>query len=332
MELTYTDLSGQDVALLDFARADFAWGADENDFAVTLTPASGVPAEKTIIYAEDTDMIGIVRGYDSRGTLKLIGRTWTGELDAKVLCPLPGKAYYSVSGELNECLRALISRLRMDWLFSVTREKSGVHIDHTFKGSRDAAQQDTGRYMGGWSAMWQMLLASGCKVSARWDPQIKRVVLAGSKRADYTDDEGLATSKAIISASKSEAVNHLVCLGKGDMADRTVVHVYADKYGNVSSKQTMFGRDEIADTYDDANAEDAAELISDSYAKLKELRESAQEIAVLVRGDSTVMDVGDLVGGTDAITGISAQAVITKKVVTTDGLRTTASYETAVRS
>lgn len=26
MELTYTDLSGEDVALLDFARADFAWG------------------------------------------------------------------------------------------------------------------------------------------------------------------------------------------------------------------------------------------------------------------------------------------------------------------
>lgn len=333
MELTYTDLAGNDLGALDFASADFAWGADENDFTVKLSPASGIPQDKAYVYCEGTDIGGIVRGdeSDGRGSLTITGNTWTGELDAHTLMPPTGQAYFRVSGDLNECIRKLLSQLGMTWLFSAPNQKTGIQVNHTFKGSQDSAQQDTGRYMGGWAALWQMLIACNAKVSMRWDPATKRVIISGSHRGDYTDNEELAASKAIVSVKRTTAPNHLICLGKGEMAARTVVHIYADKNGNISTKQLLFGRDEISDVYDNSSAEDAAELRSDGIAKLKELREDAQEVSVSAK-DNVDLDVGDLVGGTDTATGVSAQAIITKKVVTFDGQNATADYETAIRS
>lgn len=333
MELTYTDLADNDLGALGFKSADFAWGADENDFEIKLSPASGIPQNKTIVYCDGTDIGGIVRGAESdgKGSLKITGRTWTGELDAHTLMPPSGQAYFRVSGDLNECIRKLFSQLGVTWLFSVPNQKAGIQVNHTFKGSQDAAQQDTGRYMGGWAALWQMLLACNAKVSMRWDPFIKRVIVSGSRRSDCTDNEELAASKAIVSVKRTMPVNHLICLGKGDMTARTVVHIYADKNGTISTKQTLFGRDEISDVYDNSSAEDAAKLRSDGTAKLKELIADAQEVSVVAK-DNVELDVGDLVGGTDVTTGVSAQAIISKKVVTLDGRSAVADYETSIRS
>ena len=107
-------------------------------------------------------------------------------------------------------------------------------------------------------------------------------------------------------------VNHLIGLGKGELANRTVVHWYADKDGNVSQNQSLHGTEEIAQTYDYSNAE-SDELDAKTRDKLIGMQ-SQGDVKVTVRdGTEIEMDVGDTVAARDQITGITVQATVTKK-------------------
>ena len=61
-----------------------------------------------------------------------------------------------------------------------------------------------------------------------------------------------------------------MCLGKGELAQRTVIDLYADESGNVSKTQSMFGIDEVERAYDYSSAEDA-DLEQEGIKRLKEL-------------------------------------------------------------
>ena len=318
MELTYTDSSWADVGLLDYSSADFAWGSDENDFEVVLAPSSGVPEVGSLVYDASGELGGIVRGYESSydsDGLKIVGDTWTGIINTRILCPDSGQAYLTVSGDLSACISTLVEKLGLEWLFSVDTAKVGVAVSHTFTGSRDLYQDDAGRYMGGWSALWQMLVDSGCKCRMRWNPGSRRVVLSGMRRRDWTDSESIDAGVSAVSVNSRKPVNHLVCLGQGELSQRTVVHLYADGSGKVSETQSIEGADEISEVYSDASAEDRATLVSDGKKKL-----------------ASGFELGDLVGGTDVKTGVSATAIVTKVTVTVSGdgaVETT--YESNVR-
>ena len=108
--------------------------------------------------------------------------------------------------------------------------------------------------------------------------------------------------------------NHLIGLGKGDLAARVVVHWYADAKGNVSQTQSLRGVDEITQVYDYSNAE-TAELNQKTCEKLQDLQ-SEGEVKVTVHEDSgIVFDVGDTVTARDNLTGITVNATISKKIV-----------------
>ena len=50
-------------------------------------------------------------------------------------------------------------------------------------------------------------------------------------------------------------VNHLICLGKGELKDRMVIHLYVDSAGNVGQTQYYKGIDEVEAVYDSSGAE-----------------------------------------------------------------------------
>lgn len=334
MELTFTDASLNDLGILDYTSCDFASGIDENDFDIVLADSSGVPAEGAFVYDESGGVGGVVRGYESErstGLLHVIGDTWTGLLDRYVLVPSEG-AYFSVSGDLNACIRALLSQIGAPSLFKASSSSSGVSVSHTFQGRHDATQRDTGRFMGGWAALWQLVSEHGCKCRLSWKPERRRIVVSGFRRADYTDAESLDAGVANVHVSRERPVNHLVCLGRGEGADRLVRHLYADRVGNVSESQSLKGLDELADVYDDGGADDEEKLISDGRKKLKELFAKSQTVRIGVGAEGASFELGDLIGGTDSKTGVSASAIVTKKVVECEGGATSITYESTVRS
>jgi len=331
VELIYTDRALNDVGLVDHMSADFAWGSDENDFEVELSATSGVPPVRGVVYDPTGRVGGVVRGHSvgSDGTLTVTGRTWTGMLGERVLCPPSGSAYFTASGDASEVAEALIAQLGLSSLFSV-EGTTGVEVSHTFDGTRDDAQQDAGRYMGGWAAMWQLVWEHGLSLDARWDPEQRRVALSLTERADRTDDESVAALDGQVTWETSTPVNHLVCLGQGEGASRTVVHLYADADGNVSTTQTLTGLDEVAEVYDDSSASTAAELRSHGESRLRNYFAEAGEVGVSIN-EGAGYALGDLIGGMDERTGTEAEAVVSKKIVTLDGAVASVRYETTVK-
>ena len=330
--MIFTDAGWADVGIIEPYDGDFAWGADENDFSVDLS-SDAVPPRKGLLYAEGSDIGGMVRGYSSEassGVFTVVGDTWTGVIDRKVLRPPSGSAYYTYSGDVRDGVADLVGRLGLGYLFTVKAGRVGIKVSHTYQGSTSSEQQDAGRYMGGWAAMWQLVSQHGCKVRFAWDPDARRVMLTVARSHDWTDEESLAAGVSTVGVSQSYPTNHLVCLGEGTA--RTVIDLYADAKGNVSTRQTYAGADEIADVYDDSGAQDSDKLKADGTKKLKELWADSQSVSVKAASSATAFDLGDLMGGTDVRSGVTAKAIVTKKVAKFNQGALTYEYTSTVRS
>lgn len=327
MDLTYTDASWHDLGMVTPLDGDFAYGADENDFAIDFD-GDQVPPIGGLLYAEGSDVGGMVTGYSDKpeqGTFQVTGVTWTGLMGTRVLRPDDGQACWSVSGDARDCAASLLSRLGLGYAFVVDASKAGVTTSRTFSGT-SSSSGDAGRYMDGWAAMWQLVSGAGCSVRMRWDESVRRVRLTVSKRAEWTGDEAQDAGVATVGVTVGRPVNHLLCLGKGEGAARTVIDLYADASGAVSRTQTLTGRDEVADVYDDSGADDESKLESDGRAEMAKRRAGAREVSVAC-GDGVSLDLGDLVGGTARVTGVTASAVVAKKVATFTAGAVTWSYK-----
>lgn len=332
VELTYTDASFHDVGLIEPYDGDFAYGNSENDFSVDTTGGS-IPEVGAMMYAEGSDVGGIVTGYSSdaaMGTFSVVGDTWTGVLDRRVVGPDSGSDYLALSGDVRDIVAALVSRAGLTGLFRVAEGRTGITASHTFTGSTSSEQQDAGRYMGAWTAIWQVCVDHGCKCRFAWSDVERRVIVTVARLADYTDDEAQSAGLATVGVSIRRPTNHLVCLGKGDLKAREVLHLYVDRSGNVSTSQSIKGVDEIAEVYDDSSAE-GDKLRKDGTKKLRELWQASQEVTVKSGTTSADFDLGDVIGGTDPWSGLTARAIVTKKVASFKQGTPTYTYTSTVR-
>ena len=125
-----------------------------------------------------------------------------------------------------------------------------------------------------------------------------------------------------ISEQVSNACNHLIALGKGELTDREVIHLYADRNGVVSNVQTFFGIDEVCETYENVNSENLKEDALKEFDNRIAKSTFKMDIASL----GIDVDIGDIVGGRDYITGISAKKPLFEKIITTENGLTSIQY------
>ena len=110
-------------------------------------------------------------------------------------------------------------------------------------------------------------------------------------------------------------INHLICLGKGDLKDRIVVHLYVDQNGEISQTQQHFtGSEEIAAIYDSSGSE-RDDLIKNGIKELESKKSSMSYNMTMTKLEGNI-DVGDIVGGRDYLTGISMKKPIGRKIWT----------------
>lgn len=270
MDLIYANELKEDVDVLDGYVFDLAYGKDENDFVCTVGMNNHVCREGYLLYIEGTEYGGIVDTISpdtEKEELVYSGRTWHGVLEKKVICPDDGYDYLEVSGDGNAVLRQLIERLDLGNLFFVSNEVSEIDI---------ASYQF--RYEYGYTGI--------CKMLAEFDGKLHMsfkkgyVQLSAVPLVDYSQDEEFDTSQVSFKITKNyRPVNHLICLGAGDLKDRYVIHLFTDENGGVrpytitetpvndedyirdNRNQVMFGEDEVTKIYDYPNAADTENYV-----------------------------------------------------------------------
>ena len=208
-----------------------------------------------------------------------------------------------MSGTASTVIGSLISRVGLDGVFDA--------VDSPTAGAQTIKQYQFDRYTDCYTGLRKMCEANGLKLRLAYASG--RVNIWAEPVAHYGDsiDSDLIDFDATRTWRKP---NHLIGLGKGDLAARVVVHWYADAKGNVSQTQSLKGVDEITQVYDYSNAE-TAELNTKTKEKLQDLQ-SEGDVKVTVRDDANVVfDVGDTVTARDNLTGITVNATISKKIV-----------------
>lgn len=318
MDLIYMNANREDIGVLFDYELDMAFGADENNFECTISAGAHCCGAGYYLYTEGTEYGGMIDGIESdseRQEVIYSGRTWHGILNAKIIEPDSGEAYLTLSGEANAVLGALIERMGLADLFTASEADSGVQID-SYK---------MNRYIGGYDGIKKMLASAGAKLVLKFKKG--KAVLSAAVCGDYTNEGEFDSDQINFQIKKrSKTVNHLVCLGTGELENRTVIHLYADAEGNISQTQTLFGLDEYADVFDYPNVESEEELLRSGTETLQTQWQPA-EVAIDFEADEDIYDIGDIVGAIDNITKTFVSAAITKKIVTIKDDNVTISYK-----
>lgn len=308
MDLIYTDANRVDLGVIPAYAFDLSFGASENDFAITVGKGEAAIEPLSLAYIEGTEYGGMVDGMktSTRGeTVTYTGRTWHGILNRKVIQPDPGENYLAVTGDANSVLTAIVARLGLSGLFVAAETDSGVNI----------SRYQFARFCKGYDGIRAMLAKNGAKLKIEWDATARAVRLSAVPVVDYSESP-VDGDMATLSIERHEAkVNHLICLGRGELAERDVIHLYAWPGETVSYTQYYTGVDEIVDIYENTAVESIDELEEGGIARLFELRNSDKAQMDLVETDSPLYDIGDIVGATDIETGISIFAPVTQKIV-----------------
>ena len=301
IDLIYTDADGVEQGIAKAYSLDLAYGDDENDFELTL-PVDMQLEERSFFYIDGTECGGIVRGgkestMDEAPAYAATGKTWHGILASTYICPASGEDYVTVSGEANAVMGAVLERVGLAGVFDASPDDSGFEVSHQFE-----------RFTDCYSGFRKMLKSSGAKLKI--DKQSgRKPMLYAAPIGVYLDSE--EANRYGYEIEWDTPVNHLICLGKGELAERTVIHLYADKEGNVSRTQTLFGLDEVQEVYDYSNAEDD-EILEKGAEKLKEMQDVHKIELSLQEG--AVFDVDDIVGAT-SLRGMSVTSSVTKVIV-----------------
>lgn len=336
MDLIYANKNMEDLGVLLDYEFDLAFGSDENDFELKISAAAHCCQPGFFVYIEGTEYGGIIDSIESQtATNEVIyrGRTWHGILNSHIITPPAGADYQQIT---LASFAADVTRI-LTGLKIAANSYSGSGYprfrvvmqgnDYNYKG------QTYNRYIGAYDGISKVLRQNGGALTLKFrysgkTPGVVDLQLVST--VDYSEAEELDADLSSMTIKKTHnAVNHLICLGSGELKERMVVHLVVNANGGITkglSNMTFVGVDEYAAVLDYPNAESEDELVKSGMERLKELL-GADELSVDFDAETDTYNIGDTIGAYDDVMGVSAAARITKKIVTIKNGVTTVSYE-----
>lgn len=318
MDLIYMNANKEDIGVMLDYTLDLAFGSDENDFECKIVRSNHCCEEDFFLYYEGTEYGGIIDDIEidtDRDEITYHGRTWHGILNSKILEPNVGENYLVLSGEANNVLGGLIARMGLSSLFIASEEISEITISN----------YKMNRYVKGYDGIRKMLKAFGAKLNMSFKNGF--VELSAKPFVDYSEDAQFDNDQISFNIKKiGNPINHVICLGKGELAQREVIHLYADENGNISESQVFTGIREVCVTYENVNAEDSDALKQGGIDLIRKSWNS-NELKYDFNSDDESFDIGDVVGAMEEVTGTEVNAEITKKIVTINNNTTKISYK-----
>lgn len=258
-------------------------------------------------YIEGTEYGGVVE-YEHGGTEKTEqtykGWTWRGLLMQDIVMPPSGSDYRVVSGEANTILRSMLSNV-LGGFFVVPEKDSGCVI----------ANYQFALYINLLDGLMDMLAQNGYRLHIHAEKeQAAQPVRVYVEAVPITTVEGTYNEDSPVKIEytyNSMGINHLICMGRGELQARQRVDLYINENGEVSQTQTYTGFAERTAFYDYSSAESTTELIKYGTQRLLELA-SSRSIGIEAK-DKNTLEIGDMVRAVKG--GESITAPIVRKVL-----------------
>lgn len=314
MELIYADTIGVEIGFLTDFSLDLDIG-DTNDFEIAMIANEKIMDFGWKIYANSTEYGGIISKIDvdtAPNKIAYSGQTWRGILSNYIISPPSGDDYKIVSGNVSTIISGLISDFGIGSLYSVAASEIAV-TNYQFD-----------RYCTLLSGVEKMLKSVGYRLNIGC--QNGAVTLTPTPIHDYSDELEYSQDSNINFRiqDNQNGVNHLVCLGKGDLRDRQVLNLYLLADGTIGTTQYYTGLSERADVFDFPSVESLDELEKFGRERFAILLNNKKfEMSI---GEINV-ELGDIVGGRERITGIYMKKPITQKIVKGDAYSLKISYK-----
>ena len=312
-----------------FSSYDMEIGDEDNSFEITIKRQEYEKVRSyDRIYIPGTEYGGFCRRWETDtklGTITVGGITWRGMLKHKIIQPPSGQDYATDTGELNAIIKRRIEEAFPIDPYNVaaikpiigTTESTGVSI--TFNRAYK-------RYCTLLDGLEELLKSVGYRLNIE-DDQIQRAAVVSAKKiVDYSNSVEFSSDMQVNYHVREvqDGINHLICLGAGELRNRTVVHLWMNDDGSVDDPNyqtaTSGSVSEVAEVYDYAGAE-REDLINAGMQRLKEEAElSKYEISISGGLD---IPIGDIVGGRDYLSGLYLKAPVAGKIIRWDrGFRT----------
>ena len=141
----------------------------------------------------------------------------------------------------------------------------------------------------------------------------EKIELSQDSRLNFTFDEN------------KNGINHLICLGKGELQDRQVIDLYVQEDGSIGRDLFYTGIREVCGVYENTSAE-RDELEEKGREKLAKLM-NRTIFEMNVEQLKMNVEIGDIIGGRDYDTGMYAAKPIAKKIYRVAGGKTSLEYK-----
>lgn len=315
MDFTVTDIYGQDKGYIEHVGAEFNIGQD-NDFEIKIQNSlfqDDRHRKNCRVYAEETEYGGLIRNINpvtEDKIVKLTGPTWRGILNQRAINP-ESNTYITLSGEANALLSQYIVKLGLSEIFEVSTVNSGIVLNYPVPLQ---------------SMLLDAFSAALEKQGARLDIKYKLgdanekgyVLLEAKPVIDHSETIEISQdgSVQLDILDYQNGVNHFICYGKGELADRQRVDLYAWPDGSIRKTQYFTGIDLIEQYYENTSAETVSELEEDAREKFIDLM-NYKRLKISV--SDMDLELGDIVGGRERITGIYMTAPVVRKIVEVTG-------------
>lgn len=305
-DVIVADESGKELRYLTYSSYDFEVGKTENSFEVQIKrdEYEYIP-DKARIYIPGTEYGGLFRELRTTTKDDIIapgGLTWRGMMQKKIIEPPSGQDYATDSGELNTIIKNRVEGA-LPGLFVGSSESTGVTVNWRYE-----------RYCTLEDGLSKMLKSKGYRLNIEYSQSQKAVVVSAVPIINYSSTIEFSSDMMMnyIMQMQNDGINHLICLGQGELRDREVYHLFVDQYGNIGTTQYYFGIDEIAEVFDYAGAE-LEDLIQFGTERLTDLL-SKNLFEIKIDPDKEIA-IGDVVGGRDYLSGMTMKSPITGKIV-----------------
>lgn len=240
------------------------------------------------------------------GQIVLSGPTWRGMLARKIVEPPSGASYLVLNHvEANAALLNLIGDKFGDF-FEIDSATTGITISGEF------------RYAVLLAAIEAAFGASALAIACAYDNVARKARIGARQIEDYSSLVDLSQDYGIYLTSQEgglESYNHAIALGRGELTDREVIHVYRLDNGTITTTDPgNRGERDLCTIYDYPNAESSEELLKGAK---KLLRESVPARSVEMDTSETglSLELGDKVSARDRLTGLVTVATVKGKTL-----------------